>query len=239
MSMSGERVPAVASETLGSPRTEVGMKRSETEGTIYRADFLTSKIYHVRFARLNGTALEVYRGEHLQPEHTFQLAGCKLSSVKAVECDVKPQGVNLFKGYVTGQIETKDLVRFVLCQQHCTVLPSRTRRFGLDCPDNAHVFGEVFPSVRDSCSLQHVLKIKLSKTNSYSKLILGFATPEEASRWFKAINVSSGRQGSIDATQTVRFDRTLLAVPVRHSPIDFIRQGIELHPCVAVLLRME
>lgn len=86
----------------------------ETEGTIYRADFLTSKIYHVRWARLNGSALEVYKGEHLQPEHTFQLAGCKLSCIRAAECDVKPQGVNLFKGYVTGQIETKELVRVIL-----------------------------------------------------------------------------------------------------------------------------
>lgn len=98
------------SDHCTSPRAEKVMDR-ETEGTIYRADFLTSKIYHVRFARLNGTALEVYKGEHLQPEHTFQLIGCKLGSIRPAECEVKPQGVNMFKGYVTGQIETKNLVR--------------------------------------------------------------------------------------------------------------------------------
>lgn len=91
---------------------------TETEGTIYRADFLTSKIYHIRWARVNGTSLEVYKGEHLQPEHTFQLVGCTLSPIKATECEVKPQGVNLFKGYVTGQIETKDLVRGTFSHQH-------------------------------------------------------------------------------------------------------------------------
>ena len=52
-SMSAERVPAVATDTLGSPRTEAGMDRSETEGTIYRADFLTSKIYHVRLSLIH------------------------------------------------------------------------------------------------------------------------------------------------------------------------------------------
>lgn len=83
--------------------------------------------------------------------------------------------------------------------------------------------------------MQHVLKIKLSKTNSYSKLILGFATPEEASRWLCAISTSLGRSGSSDAIQTVRFDRTFdrtsLAVQVSHAPFVFMHQTL----CIQLL----
>jgi hypothetical protein len=107
-----ERTLASSDISSSSPRVEPPAMSTDTEGTIYRADFLTSKIFHVRFGRLNGTAIEVYRGEHLQPEHTFQLVGCKLGYIRASECDVKPQGVNLFKGYVTGQVEKKELVRY-------------------------------------------------------------------------------------------------------------------------------
>lgn len=77
---------------------------------MYRADHLSSKVFHIRFGVLNGHILEVYKGDHMLLEHAFPLTDAKVSSVHAEECDIKPQGVNMLKGYFDGSIEPKMLV---------------------------------------------------------------------------------------------------------------------------------
>lgn len=90
---------------------------------MYRADFLSSKVFHVRFGVLNGHTVELYKGDHMLLENTFALAEATISSVQAVDCDVKPQGVNMLKGYFDGVIESKCLVRHVASLHMCSAEP--------------------------------------------------------------------------------------------------------------------
>lgn len=86
---------------------------------MYRADFLSSRIFHIRFGVLNGHTVEIYKGDHMLLENTFPLAEATISSVHAADCDVKPQGVNMWKGYFDGVIESKGLVRHVASLRMC------------------------------------------------------------------------------------------------------------------------
>jgi hypothetical protein len=193
------------------------------EAWIYRADFLSTIIYHHRFARLNGAAIEIYKGDHLQLEHTFQLSHCKLSDIRRTECDVKPPGVNLFKGYVTKQIETKQLVRLTSRDSLPALLTAcisavHQRILGLCCctgRSSLLLCAGIYPRFAPRCvgHVQYVMKIKINKmhaTRPHSKLTLGFDSIDEARAWEKAINVACGWPG-VDATSSLRMERSALS----------------------------
>lgn len=117
--------------------TQQAKKDSLPEAWIYRADFLSSKVFHIRFGVLNGNTVELYKGDHMVLENAFPLADAKISSVRAVECDVKPQGVNMLKGYFDGSIESKCLVRHAACP--FMTLPSSSQSCQTCCYRAAHL----------------------------------------------------------------------------------------------------
>eukprot|EP00892_Ulva_mutabilis_P010433 jgi/Ulvmu1/7762/UM039_0070.1 len=82
------------------------------EAWLYRADHLSSKVFHIRYGVLNGHAVELYKGDHMVLENAFPLTEAKISSVHTEECDVKPQGVSMLMGYFDGSIESKLLHTF-------------------------------------------------------------------------------------------------------------------------------
>lgn len=90
-----------------------------TEAWLYRADHLSSKVFHIRYGVLNGLAMEIYKGDHMVLETAFPLTEAKLSSVHSEECDIKPPGINMLKGYFDGSIESQMLVRFELTRASC------------------------------------------------------------------------------------------------------------------------
>jgi hypothetical protein len=94
-------------------------EEDSSESWLYRGDYLTSKIMHVRFARLHDDVLEMYKGDHLEIEDAFTLTSARVYQLKEADCEVKPPGVGLLKGYVSGQIESRRLVRAVQrCNTH-------------------------------------------------------------------------------------------------------------------------
>lgn len=156
---------AVMAKPVTTPQVK---KDSLPEAWIYRADFLSSKVFHIRFGVLNGNTVELYKGDHMVLENAFPLADAKISSVRAAECDVKPQGVNMLKGYFDGSIESKCLVRHAACP--FMTLPSSS---------------QICQTLSDVATVQHILRLRVPRTQSilHNKLILGFDTQENALFW--------------------------------------------------------